>query len=332
MKDKFYISIIIPIYNTEKFLKKCIESSLNQTLKNIEIILINDGSPDKSEIVCKKYLNKYPNKIKYFSLKNGGCSFARNFGLSQAKGKYIMFLDSDDYLNKEGCKLLYEKMEKENLDLCSFNFQMVNEIGENLEKKKIYLTENLKEFIKENDMFGYAANKIFKKEVIEKYKINFPEKTHLFEDMAFVFKYVVNVKKIGFIDKELYYYTQNKNSVMNTINYNKIKDIFISLDDVKNFLIENKLFLNYKKEYNKIFIKRGVQNAFCILEQNYLKNIDEKILNEYYELIIQKYKKNEIKKLKLITILKTRIFLAKNFKINYLLLKTRLVHFLKYNG
>ena len=109
------ISVIVPIYNTEKFLRKCIESILNQTLKEIEIILINDGSTDNSHLICLEYTEKYPEKIRYVNNKNIGCSTTRNLGIELAQGEYIAFVDSDDYIENtmyEEMFLMAEKEEK----------------------------------------------------------------------------------------------------------------------------------------------------------------------------------------------------------------------------
>lgn len=130
------VSVIVPIYNTEKFLEKCLDSLVNQTLKEIEIILVNDGSPDNSEEICFSYL-KNNEIIKYFKIQNGGCSNARNFGISKATGKYIMFVDSDDYVDLEFCRKMYKKIEREKLDLVSCNFKLVDLEDKVLEFKKL---------------------------------------------------------------------------------------------------------------------------------------------------------------------------------------------------
>ena len=116
------VSVIVPVYNVEDYIERCMESLINQTLKDIEIIVVNDGSTDKSETKIKKYLDKYPDKIKYFVKENGGLSDARNYGMQYATGEYIAFLDSDDYVDIT----LYEKMYKiaveQNCDYVECNF------------------------------------------------------------------------------------------------------------------------------------------------------------------------------------------------------------------
>ena len=124
--SKTDISIIVPIYNTEKYLKKCLDSLINQSKKELEFMLINDGSKDNSEEIIKEYKDE---RIKYYKNKNQGIGKTRNFGIEKATGKYIMFLDSDDYLEKDACELLYKKAEKENLDLVVCDYYKVYSNG-----------------------------------------------------------------------------------------------------------------------------------------------------------------------------------------------------------
>lgn len=134
------VSVVIPIYNAEEYLNKCIDSILEQSLKEIEIILINDGSIDRSGEICDEYAMK-DERIRVIHKVNEGVSRARNRGIVEASGKYIMFVDSDDYVNQEYCKCLYDLSEKykNNLVICGFN--MINNRGENVKKiKKILMT------------------------------------------------------------------------------------------------------------------------------------------------------------------------------------------------
>ena len=116
------LSVIVPFYNVENYIEKCLETLVNQTLQDIEIILVNDGSQDKSVDIVKKYLNKYPDKITYLEKENGGLSDARNYALPYAKGEYIAFLDSDDYVEKTMYKDMYELAKKENSDMVECDF------------------------------------------------------------------------------------------------------------------------------------------------------------------------------------------------------------------
>ena len=126
------ISVIVPIYNAEKYLNKCVDSLINQTKKELEFILVNDGSTDKTEEIIKSYKDS---RIKYFKNKNQGIGKTRNFGIEKATGKYIMFLDSDDYLKNNACEILYKSVEKTDADLAICDFY------------KIYDSDNERNFI-----------------------------------------------------------------------------------------------------------------------------------------------------------------------------------------
>ena len=125
---KDLITVIVPVYNVEKYLEQCVDSILNQTYKNIEIILVDDGSKDKSGQLCNEFSNKY-SQIKTIHKKNAGLGMARNSGLKIANGEYIAFVDSDDWLAPQALKNLYDSMTKFNCDYCKGGFQKVNDEG-----------------------------------------------------------------------------------------------------------------------------------------------------------------------------------------------------------
>lgn len=127
------ISIIVPVYNTEKYLKKCLDSLINQTFKDIEIVIINDGSTDNSEKIIKEYEQKYSDKIKSYKKENGGLSSARNYGISKANGEYIAFVDSDDYVDLEVFDKLKEEINKK-IDLIKIKLITVNNKYEQIKK------------------------------------------------------------------------------------------------------------------------------------------------------------------------------------------------------
>ena len=116
------VSVIVPFYNVEDYIEKCIKSLLNQTLDDLEIILVNDGSKDNSESIAKKYLNEYPKKIIYLEKENGGLGDARNYGIPYAKGEYIAFIDSDDYVEKDMYEQMLKKAEEEQSDMVECDF------------------------------------------------------------------------------------------------------------------------------------------------------------------------------------------------------------------
>ena len=207
------ISVIVPIYNVEKYLTKCIESIINQTYKNLEIILVDDGSPDKSPIICDEYAKK-DNRIKVIHKKNGGLSDARNYGMSLATGEYISFIDSDDYIDEE----MYEKMIFELINndsdivSCAINNVYSDRVESSYIEERVYDTElALKNLILGRDLNQTVWNKLYKKDVIngilfEKGKIN--------EDDFWTYQVFANSKKIITLNKPLYNYIHRESSIM----------------------------------------------------------------------------------------------------------------------
>lgn len=287
------ISIIVPIYNAEKYLNKCIKSLINQTKENLEFILVNDGSTDSSEEIIKSYKDK---RIKYFKNKNQGIGKTRNFGMKKATGKYIMFLDSDDYLATNACEELFSKAEKDNLDLVINNFYRVEEETE--KKVEVIIPEFKNTTLKDNkrlllDVNLAPWNKLYKRELLKKNKIQFVEDLK-YEDAPFVVEAMDKAKKIGYIKKFLNYYVIHKNSET-TVRDEKIFDIIEIVDKIRKYFSKRKEFTetvdklsvriltNYTiqqrvqqdKEVGMQFIDRAFQ---------YMKaNISDYKDNKYYE-------------------------------------------------
>ena len=166
------VSIIVPVYNVEKYLAKCLDSLVNQTLEDLEIIVVDDGSRDNSKQIIDEFQTKYPDKIKSFVKKNGGLSDARNFGLDRANGEYIGFVDSDDYVTAGMFEEVYSLAQKYDAEMVICNLQKVDENGKILQKltqvpnmpEKIDLVKNFSVF---SDLGYFACNKLFKRELFE---------------------------------------------------------------------------------------------------------------------------------------------------------------------
>ena len=192
------ISVIVATYNLENYIEKCLESLVNQTYKNIEIIIVDDGSIDNTYVKIANYKKKYENII-YIKKENGGLSSARNLGLEYATGEYITFVDGDDYLELMAYEVAMKKITKEESELCIFSFNKIffNKIEKiNLNNKLYKCSENFlsKIFSKSDEATIVVWNKIFKKELIEKYKLRFENKAY-FEDTGFILRYLYFVKK-----------------------------------------------------------------------------------------------------------------------------------------
>lgn len=235
------VSVVVPVYNVEKYITDCLDSLVNQTLDEMEIIIVNDGSTDGSEKIIKKFEKKYDNII-YLKKENGGLSDARNYGMQFAKGDYIAFLDSDDFVDKTIYEKLYVKAQEENADYveCDFYWAYSQNEGFKLKKDTGIRYKNKKE------MFTYARvvtwNKLIKRSII---KDEFP-KGLKYEDIEFFYKLLPNIKKFAFVEEPLIYYIQRKNSLANKQDYST-GQIFNVLDNTISFYKKNRLYDEYKE-------------------------------------------------------------------------------------
>lgn len=223
------ISVIVPIYNTEKYLDECIGSIVNQTYSNLEILLINDGSTDNSLGICKKWARK-DSRIKIISHVNVGLVRTRNIGLENATGEYISFIDSDDYVSKK----LYESaicpFKNEDIDIVIFNVWRVDNRGNFLkatekieENKQLSSKEALKKIVV-GDLNNYYCNKIFKRKMI-KDTISIPNRAY--EDLGTMYKIFDRAKSIYCLPDGLYFYRQNPNGIIGTMSNNTLRDLFL---------------------------------------------------------------------------------------------------------
>ena len=278
------VSVIVPVYNTEKYLKNCIDSLLKQNFEDYEIIVINDLSPGNAEEIIKSYNDK---KIVYIKNKtNKGIGYNRNLGIKKAKGEYVCFIDSDDYVKENFISKMYNYSKENNLDLCVCDYVNVDEKGNTLEEFNLSnfgitnYEENNKILCEIN--LG-PCNKLFKKDMLIKNKIEFSEKLK-YEDLSFVALSIKNSKKIGKINEQLNYYTIHNNSETTTRD-KRVFDIFKQLDIVRNEYKSGKyldeltvsVLLNYtiqqRYQIDKDTQSKFIDDAFKYLNDN---NIDYK--------------------------------------------------------
>lgn len=206
------VSIIVPVYNAETSLKKCIDSILNQTYDNVEVILIDDGSTDKSYEICRQYLKNC--RVKYVYQHNQGVSFSRNHGIELATGEYIMFVDSDDFLKEECVLNLLSDMLKNNADFAFSGIETHYMKSDVVEMKKSVVPVGgfyeIKDFLINFERFRLFLNSpwkcLYKKQIILDNELRFPLNVHLGEDKIFVSEYLVYCKKICAVDKADYVY------------------------------------------------------------------------------------------------------------------------------
>lgn len=267
------ISVIVPMYNVENYIRKCLESLVNQTLEDIEIIVVDDGSRDFGKNIVKEYVETY-NNVKYYTKENGGLSSARNYGMKYATGEYIAFLDGDDYIDKKAYEKMYEKAKKEDSDIVECNFYWAygrrkkKDIGEQYEGKS--------EMIEKARVVAW--NKLYKREMLEEAKIEFPKGLQ-YEDVEFFYKLVPYIEKVSFVKEPLIYYVQRNGSISNSKN-EKTRDIFTVLDNVISFYKQKNFYDKYKEELEYTYTRILLCSSFKRITKIKNKNVKIDLLNK----------------------------------------------------
>lgn len=297
MKKEFKkkVTIIVPIYNAEKYLKECIESLLNQTLKEIEIILINDGSTDNSRLIIDNYKNV--ENVKIIHKSNEGVSKTRNLGLSLATGEYILNVDSDDFIDSKMCEELYKNAKENNSDI------VISDIYSYIDNQnKKYVTdlkiegkisaEKYLEIFLEKNFFGYNWNKLIKRELFIKNKIKYNPEISMMEDTLVLVQLVKNSNTISKVNKAYYYYRKTETAVSQNVKFKHVKSVMEISKRVKK---ELEFKRNLKEVVNKRFVCSLTQFIFNCEE---IKREDKKqfhnILTEYLGLFKEKYSKDKL--------------------------------------
>lgn len=284
------VSVIVPVYNVYDYIEKCLDSLVNQTLKDIEIIVVNDGSPDNSQEIIDKYAKKYKN-IKSYIKENGGLSDARNYGIKYASGEYIAFLDSDDYVKLDMYEKMYNKAKEANYDMvvCDIDYLYPDKTlrvssGVNTDTtsiKDVYL-----------NIHPAAWNKIFKKDLF-KNKVFF-KKGVWFEDVEFIYRMLPYIKSIGVVKENFNEYVQRPGSITNTVN-KKIYHYIDNMNGVIDFYKERKLYNEYEKELEYVYVRYVYATFIRSVKKydykEYMVAVDTAIKNvkEYFP----KYRKNK---------------------------------------
>lgn len=267
------ISLIIPVYNVEKYIRECIDSVICQSYKNIEIIIVDDGSRDNSGKICDKYAEN-DRRIQVIHKKNEGVSKARNVGIEMAKGKYISFVDADDIINKEYVKTLYNLCKGENADISICGTEDFDCSGKIFSKSLRYKNnlnseEGLKELLNEKYYTCVVWAKMYKRELFN--DIAFNESTKIAEDLEIIYKLIAKSKKISIDTSKIMYYYRDRDDSATAAEYNKDWEKEIKIcEEILNFI---------KKEYPQLVnyaIKRYVRiNVTCICKiLKYSENID----------------------------------------------------------
>lgn len=259
--NKDLISIIVPVYNAENYIDKCLKSLLNQFYKNIEIIIIDDGSCDNTSKICKSFLED--KRIKYFFQNNQGPAASRNKGLVEAKGEWVMFVDSDDIISPQFCEVALTSVKASNSDLGMFRFNVVedNHTFKNISiktKKDNYFTvskERAFSFLLDDKISGsYLWNKIYKKDLFENIRFEVGKK---YEDLGIMYKLFNIADSFVFIDEYLYFYIQRPDSVMHSTTVKDINDAFTYR--YKQFLFIKKNYPHLVKKATPLMIFNSIQ-------------------------------------------------------------------------
>lgn len=288
------ISVIIPVYNVEKYLEKCLDSVVSQTLKDIEIICVNDGSTDSSLSILKTYSEK-DNRIQIISRTNKGLGATRNDGIWSAKGEYLFFLDSDDWIDETCLEKLYNKAKADQAELCIYGCIPYDDEKGQCIASKYYTTDiyqrctstpcNYKQITDCIFTRFEAVLKLWKRDFFIDNKLFFSEGVW-FEDVISHVKGMILAKRITFVNECLYFYRQRSGSIMKSSNNRKIFDAFIFLEGVLDFLKEKNLYDTLKKEY-EIFVSNQLSY--------HSKRISSEIKKEFKELSKQFLKKHNLK-------------------------------------
>lgn len=278
MEYKYDLSIVALVYNLEKYLPRCLDSLVNQTLENIEIICVDDGSTDSAPKIIDEYASKYPNKVKAYHKKNGGEFTTRNYGLEKASGEYITFVDTDDYVEPNWAEKLYNAAKENNADLAVCGFERIDLKTNKVVSKDMTGYGNTVKTITPMDDFCVFINpapwnKIFKLDKVKDLRFqNFRN----FNDMIFLASSYSKIEKIAFVPDVLYHYYLRYDSQIHNVNSNDV-------DNFKRYLLELKRLYIKENKYDDMkyiidfmaFLHLGMSVMYRV---SYDKSINMKVM------------------------------------------------------
>ena len=296
------VTVIVPAYNMEKYLARCLDSLLAQSYTDLEILVIDDGSKDRTYEIAERYAGK-DGRIKAFHKENGGVSSARNLGIEKAAGEYILFMDPDDLIEADSVEVLVRSMES-GADLVSCQYSRWTDDGQQLEdynfitgKKSLQSDEDMIRFILDELLdyhVGYEVwNKLFKKAIIRENNIKFSEKCKIGEDLAFNIKYLMNITEVDNISEKCMRYNIRGDSAMGRLTdlSRKIEENNLLLEDIRDYALETgkKIYLDrfplmYAKLMEKAYIGRTsvevVKACRKIGDISFMRHIYEEIVRD----------------------------------------------------
>lgn len=299
------LSIIVPVYNTEIYLSKCLDSIINQTLKNIEVIIVNDGSKDNSQQIIDHY-SINDKRIKPIIKENGGLSEARNIGIDNATGNYIAFIDSDDYIDFNMMEELYKKAILHDAGIAMCDLVKVDEYGNEFRvlpqspqlNEKIILEDDFTLF---GEMSCFACNKIFKKSLFDKHR--FKKGIH-FEDIELIPKLILDSHIVTKINQPFYKYFERQDSITKS-HSEKGLDMFLAINEVTNYFLQS----NYSKNIAELERFQIIQGYYSYLA--YLAYVKDKTLRKQMLTFLKEFLNSN-------NLTKNKIMNYKRFEKNYL--------------
>ena len=274
------VSVIVPVYNTEKYLRRCLDSLVNQTLDEMEILLVDDGSTDSSTEIMKEYEERYNDRVKVITKENGGQATARNLGIQKSKGRYIGFADSDDYVDTKMFETMYLVAEKEQCDLVECHYHYICE--EQNRVKELKTRGDIRQYKDQKDMLINPQvspwNKLYRREVLMHEGVDFPEGL-IYEDTAFYIKTIPFVKKQRYVDERFVYYFLRETSTMNSNKSRKVGNIFSVLKNLLDFYKKNHWYETYQEELEYFCVKL----LLCSSLSRIGRIPDGKLAEEFYD-------------------------------------------------
>ena len=251
---KIAVSVIVPVYNVERYLTQCLDSLVNQTLEAIEIIVVNDGTKDNSQSIIDQFQAQYPSKIRSFFKTNGGLGDARNFGMQKATGEYIGFVDSDDYVEHDMYQKMYDLAQRDNLDLVVCGLEYFYEDSNRIDVKQgLFNAENIDSTKSIFLSPLFAWNKLYRKALIDKFSLEFPVQLW-YEDIPFTTPFFALSQRIGVVEETLIHYRQRSTSIMGSRNNDKIHDIILIMKLCHSRFKSLDILETYSKELEYLFI------------------------------------------------------------------------------
>ncbi len=244
------VSVIVPVYNVEKFLKKCLDSIVKQTFHDFEVIIVNDGSTDNSGVIAQQYVENYSN-VRVITQKNGGLGAARNTGIRAAKGEYLLFVDSDDTIGENTLQVLTEAANRNGADLVIFDYMEEDVNGNTLKISRGCLQDNPDTTLLSCPQllldWPSACNKLYCRKLFTNTDIYFPGRAW-YEDFRTIPKILTSASHIEYVNEPFYHYLQRPGSIMHSVQVERNREILDAFEDLIYYFKEHKLYNTYHKE------------------------------------------------------------------------------------